>query len=324
MIRLVKATDPIVVERPIFLLYGGAGRGKTTLGYSAPTPLLLDFDRGAHRAAFRADTVSIDRWGDIVTLLQQPSTLDPYETIVLDTVGRCLDLMTVDLLTAQPRLARDGVLTQQGWGVLRLRFKTFVDQLRATGRHVLFLAHEREDREGEERLLRPDVPGGSYGELLKSTDFIGWIGIQGRDQRVLDFSPTEQRIGKNPGNWPPMPIPLAECRDLLTRLFAQAREVLGRVSAEAASLQQQVQTWEATIEASETAEALTEALAAIQQAPPTVQPFAKRALWARAKALGFTYRNQQFVPTGASATSGGAAVNRPESTSQVATHVAAF
>src|SRR5690606_38238567 len=50
-LKITKASDPLTVEQLIVCIYGPPGLGKTTLGFSARKPLLLDFDRGAHRAA---------------------------------------------------------------------------------------------------------------------------------------------------------------------------------------------------------------------------------------------------------------------------------
>jgi hypothetical protein len=292
--KIIKATEAIPIERPVFLIYGQPGIGKTTLGYSAPRPLLLDFDAGAHRAANRGDTLAVTAWADITDLMAS-DVLAAYDTLVLDTVGRCLDLLTVDILDSQPKLGRDGNLTQQGWGVLKTRFRTWLAQLRTLGKHVLLLAHEREDKDGDLRIARPDIVGGSYGEVLKIADFVGYLYLSGR-QRLLDFNPTDRWVGKNPAAWRPVALPPAEkARDLVTALLAEARDALGRASAAHVDAQRQVEAFRAAIEACTTAEACTAALADIQQAPPAVAAQLKKLLWARAKALGLRYQGKRFV-----------------------------
>ena len=52
-LRITKSSEVIRVERLNTCLYSQPGSGKTTLAFSSESPLLLDFDKGAHRAANR-------------------------------------------------------------------------------------------------------------------------------------------------------------------------------------------------------------------------------------------------------------------------------
>ena len=65
MLKIVRASDPVLVERLNLCLYGDPGVGKTTLGFTAENPLLLDFDEGKHRAANRRDAVPVSSWSDV-------------------------------------------------------------------------------------------------------------------------------------------------------------------------------------------------------------------------------------------------------------------
>src|SRR6185503_6826790 len=124
--------------------------------YSTKDPLLLDFDNGAHRAANRRDTLQIGNWADVAELMANPDALVPYSTVIPDTVGRCLDVMTADIIRETPKLGPNGNLSQQGWGVLKNRFRTWTSSLRALGKDVLLIAHDKEDKDGDTRVIRPD------------------------------------------------------------------------------------------------------------------------------------------------------------------------
>jgi hypothetical protein len=87
-VKIIKGTDAIPVEHPIFLIFGQPGLCKTSLGYSMKNPLLLDFDKGAARAVNRRDTLVIDAWKDVIELMESPDALGPYDSITVDTVGR--------------------------------------------------------------------------------------------------------------------------------------------------------------------------------------------------------------------------------------------
>jgi hypothetical protein len=73
-IHITRASEPITIQTVIILVYGQPGIGKTSLASTSESPLLLDFDRGAHRSGFRRDTVQVERWGDISSRPTSQST----------------------------------------------------------------------------------------------------------------------------------------------------------------------------------------------------------------------------------------------------------
>lgn len=288
--KIVKGTEAIPVDHPVFLLFGQPGIGKSSLGYSMRDTLALDFDKGAHRAVNRRDTLVIDSWSDVQELMTAGAGLDQWATITVDTVGRCLDVMTADIISSNPKLARDGNLTQQGWGVLKTRFRTWMAQLRTMGKDVLLIAHDKEDKDGDTRIVRPDIVGGSYGEVMKVADFCGYLYMVGKD-RVLDFSPSDRWVGKNPAGWAPFKLPpVAKAQTFMAELFDKGREALGGISEESAQITTQVETWRQKIGAATTADAVNAELPIIKSIQhPMVQAQAKRLLHDRATALHLTF-----------------------------------
>ena len=287
--RIIKAHESIEVAHPVFLVFGQPGICKSSLGYSAKDPLLLDFDQGAHRAANRRDTLQITAWRDVMELMDAKAALEPYQTITVDTVGRCLDLMAVDIIEQTPKYGRDGGLTLQGFGVLKGRFQTWMTQLRALGKDVLLLAHQKEDKDGDTVIVRPDITGGSYGEVMKIADFVAFVYMRGRD-RILDFNPTDRWVGKNPAGWAPFTVPpVAKAQAFLAGLIDQGREALGAISAESAKVAQQVDDWRTNIDTFTEPEECTKAIPQINQLEPVVVPQVKKLLADRAKALGFVF-----------------------------------
>lgn len=126
--RIIRGSEAIPVDHPVFLIFGQPGICKSSLGYSCREPLLRDYDKGAHRAANRRDTLVIDAWSDVAES-NSADALAPYATVIEDTVGRCLDLITADIAATDPKKAPGGNLSQQGWGVLKNRFRTHVANL---------------------------------------------------------------------------------------------------------------------------------------------------------------------------------------------------
>lgn len=287
--RIIKSTDSIPVDHPVFMIFGQPGIGKSSLGYSATDPLTLDFDRGAQRAANRRDTLVIDTWADVAELTSTPAALAPYSTIVVDTVGRCLDLMSADIIASSPKLGRDGNLSLQGYGVLKGRFRLWIAQLRTFGKDVVLLAHDKEEGDADSKSVRPDITGGSYSEVMKVSDFVGYLAMSGK-ARVLDFNPTDKWIGKNPAGWAPWTVPaVGKAQHFLGELIVKGRESLGAISDVSAKVAQQVDDWRAAVAAMTTVEELNRAIPDTVGLSAVVAPQAKKLMMDRAKALGFVW-----------------------------------
>jgi hypothetical protein len=296
--RIIKATEAIPVDHPVFMIFGQPGIGKSSLGYSAKNALTLDFDKGAHRAANRRDTLVIDSWEDVIELMASEDALDGYDSLVVDTVGRCLDVMTAHMAKTQPKLAPGGSPSLQGWGRLKGDFRTWVASLRALGKDVLLVAHDKEDKDGDTRVVRPDIAGGSYGEVMKVADFCGYLYMSGKD-RILDFNPTDRWIGKNPANWAPFKLPpVAKSADFMAEIFGKGREALGTLSDASAQLMRQVETWRETIAGYTTAEQFNAAIPLVKaiQAPIVMAQVTKILMdAATAKAIPFDKTAKVFT-----------------------------
>jgi hypothetical protein len=299
IVKIIRSTETIAIDHPVFCWFGQPGICKTSLGYSMKDPLLLDFDAGAHRAANRRDTLVISTWDDISELMNDAHALAPYQTVVVDTVGRCLDLMTTDIIEATPKHARDGNLTQQGWGILRTRFRLWMTQLRTLGKDVALIAHQREDKDNDAVIVRPDIAGGSLGEVLKISDFLGFIYMRGKD-RVLDFNPSDRWVAKNPAGWKPFVIPpIDKAQAFMADLVDQGRAALGAISAESAKIAQAVDDWRAAIAGYTTLEEINRAVPETGKLPAVSAPQVKKLLLDRAKALHLTWdaKKKAFVAT---------------------------
>jgi len=289
VMRIIKAIEPIEVSHPVFLIFAQPGWGKTSLGYSLADPLLLDFDKGAHRAANRRDTLVIDTWPDVTDLMTSGDVLDPYSSLTVDTVGRCLDVMTAHIAQTEPKKAPGGNLSLQGWGTLKANFRTWIAQVRAKGKDVLLVAHDKEDKDGDNRIIRPDIAGASYSEVMKVADFVGYGYIAGR-RRILDFNPTDKWIGKNPAGWEPFELPpVAKCQDFMAALFDKGRAALGDISEASAQVVRQVQAWREKILGFTTAAQYNAAMPEIKALPPILAPQVSKMLIDCAPSAGFEF-----------------------------------
>lgn len=296
-LQIIKGTEAIAVDHPIFLIMGEHGMTKTSLGYSAPAPLLWDFDKGAHRAVNRRDTLRITSWADALEATDDDR--EGYKTDVIDTVGRAVDFLTADIATDPKKARGGGELNQQGWGALKHRFRSWISALRSQGRDIVLLAHAKEEKDGDTRIFRPDIAGSSMDEVLRIADFVGFLHMVGKD-RVLDFNPTDRWVGKNPAGWAPFIVPPADkAQTFMADLMQKGREALGHISAESAAVLEQVEQWKTVIAGVTDAMPLTMLVAEAVEIPQKpIQVQVRRALADRAKALGLVWDKtaKEFKP----------------------------
>lgn len=235
-LKITKQHDPITVDQIVVCVYGQPGVGKTTLGFTASKPLLLDFDKGAHRAAMRRDSVQVTAWSDVEGM--DATDLEGYETVIVDTAGRALDALALDIIQKEPKMGRNGSLTLQGYGALKSRFIAWTKQLRSFGIDVVLIAHSDEQRDGDQLIERLDMQGASKNEVYKSADAMGRIYVHG-NQTILNFSPSDAQFGKNPAQLEPLNVPnvddqpdflagvIQSTKDSLNALTEEQQEVIG-------------------------------------------------------------------------------------------------
>lgn len=199
---------PFEIEPPPFvktLIYGQPGIGKTTLAMSGPRSVLLDFDGGAHRTNLkhRSDVVPIESWNTVIELLGS-GDLAGYESIVCDSAGKMLDFMAAHIIAGNPKLGRGGALNLQGYGARKAMFRAFFHTLTTLGvRSIVFVAHDREEKRGDDVMIRPEVGGSSSADLIRELDLVGYMEASGR-KRTISFDPCERFYGKNTMGLPPL------------------------------------------------------------------------------------------------------------------------
>lgn len=196
---LLKQPNELQNNSPIScLIYGQPGTGKTTAALSAKNPVLIDFDRGLSRveARFRCPSLPVNNYQEVLDLIAGHE-LDTFDTIVIDTLGKCVDRMGDYVAKDNPKLKQsNGILSMQGWGAVKLQFQSLLKVIQAKNKSVIFVAHEKEDKDGDTRFVRPDVAGSAGKDIVKELDLMGYMEMKG-DRRTISFSPTERHYAKN-------------------------------------------------------------------------------------------------------------------------------
>ena len=258
------------------LIYGDPGVGKSTLALSAPTPLLFDCDHGVQRVngAFQCPTLQVNNWDEVnAALAEIESGSVPCQTIVIDTAGKLLDYMAADIIKSNSRYGKnDGSLTLQGYGVRKSMFINFIKRVSLMGKHIVFVAHMREDKDGDTRIIRPEIGGSSASDLIKELDLVGYMSAIGKDRTVF-WSCEERFYAKNTCNLPAAHkvLPIVDEQgnvigenNFLTLVFAQYEANQRATTATRAKYDKLLENFGKGIEAVKDAKTATEVYAKIE------------------------------------------------------------
>lgn len=292
-LKVTTADEPILVEAICTTIYSQPGLGKTSLAFTASKPLLLDFDGGAYRAVDRKDTVQIRDWKDVADITE--ADLAPYDTLILDTVGKALDSLSIDIIRSNPRLGYAGALNQQGWGQLGTRFGAFLRKVKSFRKDIVLVSHMDEKADGDVIKERLKISGGSKDLVLTDSDMIARISIFNKERRLI-FSPTETSFGKDPAGFGDRAIPDASSpafKTFLADTIKAAKVSLNAMSEDQVARKSEVEWFTATLPDIKTATDINQLLGRAKKAGRDVAKSV--ADHARALGLEFDTATHQYV-----------------------------
>ena len=292
--KVFSKNEVVVSSGLIVLIYGDPGIGKTTLANTAPNPILLDFDRGSHRASLGKKTVQFDSWHDVVENHEDLNNLfQEHDSIIIDTAGTLLDYMNNYILDTQPAMAKNGIKL---WGELKKMFNDFFQPLKKMNKNIIFIAHAKEKEEGDFRIKRPLVQGSSYDLIMQSSDLVGYYTTTGT-KRVLTFDISDTVTAKNCAGLEPIIISsVPAMHSQLTDIIDQTKKALLQRSSDHDDTIEIVKHWE---KFAETADQRT-IFQVLQEAD--IKKTVKTAVWAKItqvmKERGFEFdkEKQTFLP----------------------------
>lgn len=289
------------------LIAGYPGMGKSTLACSAPSPLVIDCDKGLYRAdasVVNTDVAGVDANGAISyeTILADltPETTADYETLVFDTGGKLISLISAWAIRKDPKYGqRDGSLSLKGYGVVGREFQRLMDYCYYTlNKNIVMVFHATEDKDGDNVRLRIKVEGQTKNNVWENMDLGGFMEMQG-DDRTIGFSNCERYFAKGTrgvhGVWKVPDLSTGCKNDFLTRLFqkfneAAVEEAVG-AEMETAAFEETMEKIRKIIDAVQDYDGLIAAQEKLREVPEikTSKKQGAAMLMEKAKKLGYKY-----------------------------------
>lgn len=262
-LNIVTSTEPLNIKNIITLIYGDPGIWKTSLAFTAKNPILFDFDKGAYRASNRRDSVQIESWQEVARI--SPQDLSNYDTIIIDTAGRALDMITDSLKRDTRNTRKDGQLSMQGYGKLGGIFTDWLKMLRGMGKDIVLLAHTSEDKDGDNIIKRPDMVGGSKREAYKIADMMAYMTTQhgqDGDVKTLNFIPHPAYLAKDSGQIGNVTVlAMADAPTQLADIIQKTKDHINSFSEEAAKAHQELSDLRSELMSAEDAQGINKLIA---------------------------------------------------------------
>lgn len=243
-IRPVSAPGPIKL-----LIYGPPGGGKTVFSASAPSPLMVDNEKGLrsllnHPEYANLPSLPVEQFADLDKLFWElyAGKAHDRETIVLDGFGelqkRQLDEHMDGAFAANPGKRTQFLPIQQDYLINTEIMRRLLWAFRELPRHLILTCHDREEKDDTTGLIsiRPDLPQKLSKTLEGIFDVVGYMTFEWRlaadgktaePVRKLQIMPDRKTHAKTRiGNLPP----ILENPNFQMFLDAQAATAAGKES----------------------------------------------------------------------------------------------
>ena len=209
------------------LIAGYPGIGKSTLALSAPNPLHIDVDFGIDRIEprYRKPYIQPKSYDEILSDLT-PDNLRDFDTLVFDTGGKLVSLMSLWAIKKDPKYGqRDGSLSLRGFGCVGKEFVRLMDYcFYGLQKNIVIVFHATEEKDGDNTRLRIKVEGQTKNNVWEPMDLGGFVEMMGSD-RTIGFSNCERYFAKGTrgisGIWKIPTLTPTSPNDFLTKLFAE-------------------------------------------------------------------------------------------------------
>lgn len=180
---VVESTSEIKTDgNLVMVIYGKGGVGKTTFAASAPDCLILDFENGTKylgERGFDVKVVRFNSWPSNAEKARLADIIKPFRTVVVDPLGEAMEkLLNGNTLSGSKFRQNDGSLTMAGWGEAKKQMRGFIKWLRDSGKNVILVAHESEEKDRETIVHRIQLTTKLREEIPNIVDVISYMGVK--------------------------------------------------------------------------------------------------------------------------------------------------
>lgn len=287
---LVKKSESFPERPVVIVLYGTPGVGKTSVGNTATSPILIDTDRGSDRAVNRVDTIIASSWNDVLADEEQ---IKQYQTIIIDTAKSVLDdYLMLWVISKDYKLEKNKL---KAYGAIGDEFKLFINKRRSENLDIVLIAHSKEEKDGDNTKISPDVTGQSKDLILRIADQVGFMTVE-NGKRIITFEPTDKTIGKNVARIPKMEIPDEadpKFKTFMSDIIQQVKDSIRKQSAEQLEAQRQIDMFQTELNACTDSNSLMAISGKCATLPKAQQAAMRKRIGVKIAELGLKYDKEQ-------------------------------
>lgn len=190
---VIQSTRDAKAPSLVLCIYSQGGVGKTTLSTTAPKPVIVDAENGSKALGARGINVPVAHvksWADVQDAWKLVKDDNAFQTVIIDPVGAFLDLLIENEKAG-------GEMSLKKWGSVKDRMKKFIWAVKDSGKHVVFVAHEKEEKDDEQVLRRPMLNANLWQELVNLCDVVGHLRVDSAGKRTLRVQPEPKYYAKD-------------------------------------------------------------------------------------------------------------------------------
>jgi phage nucleotide-binding protein len=204
---MARIGKPEVVSTKLkVLIYASPGVGKTTFAASAPSPLLIDVERGARTLVGRnvdvLEYVSIEQVEATIKYLKDGNNaFDKYETIVFDSLSEMQRRLLDQQLGKLGAEAKTPIYKAdwQTYGENTQRLRSLMSSFRDIDKNLIVTAQMKEEKDDSTGIMvtRPDLTPKLSATVSGLFDIVAYMKINSKGERVLQCQPSKTVLAKS-------------------------------------------------------------------------------------------------------------------------------